>query len=67
MEPIVLKDILGCLSLREFYAITFYDALHASSNLNRSATLISNDETYDKVPKLKRMSIQDFIKAMKGR
>ena len=24
VEPIVLKDILGCLSLQEFYAIEFY-------------------------------------------
>ncbi len=61
VEPIVLNDILGYLSLREFYAITFYDALHASSSLNRSATLISNDETYNRISGLKRMSIQGFI------
>jgi len=65
VEPIALKDILGCLSLQESYAITFYDALHASSSLNRSATLISNDETYDRISRLKRMSMQGFIKTMK--
>ncbi|MBS7650862.1 MAG: PIN domain-containing protein [Candidatus Bathyarchaeia archaeon] len=65
VEPIDLKDILGCLSLRELYNITFYDALHASSSLNRSATIISNDETYDRIPRLKRLSIRDFIENIK--
>lgn len=62
VESIDLKDILGCLSLRELYAVTFYDALHASSTLNRSAILVSNDDFYDKISGLKRVSIQDFVK-----
>lgn len=66
VESIDFKDILGCLSLRELYAVTFYDALHASSTLNRSAILISNDDVYDKISGLKRVSIKDFVKMLRA-
>ena len=65
VESIGVNDILGCLSLRELYATTFYDSLHASSALNRSATLISNDKTYDKIDGLERISFQLFVRSAK--
>ena len=62
VEQIDVRDLLGCLSLRELYPLlSFYDALHASSTLNRAGVLVSNDRLYNEVEGLKRSSFQDFI------
>lgn len=60
VETISLADFIGCLSLRERYRLSFYDALHASSTLNRSAILISNDAAYDKISKLRKLSFSEL-------
>lgn len=64
IEPITLEALLGCLALRELYAITFYDALHASMALSASAILISNDKVYDNIRGIKRISFAAFSKKL---
>jgi len=66
VETINLTDLIGCLSLKEIYRLSFYDALHAASSLNRSAILISNDVTYDKISKLRRLSFSDLRRWIMG-
>lgn len=65
VELIDAGDLLGCLSLRELYhSLSFYDALHASSALNRAGLLISNDKLYDRVAGLRRVSFDAFVTNM---
>ena len=67
IESITLESLLGCLTLRELYMITFYDALHASMTLSASAVLISNDKVYDNIRGMKRLSFVTFSRRLGGK
>ncbi len=67
IEPITLKPLLGFLGLRERYAITFYDALHAAMALDASAMLISNDQVYDNIRGMKRISFKALGKKFESK
>jgi len=51
--PLTSNIIVKASKLRETYGLTYFDSLHAASALLYDKTIISIDEAYRRVPKLK--------------
>jgi len=59
--PLTSNIIIKASKLRETYKLTYFDSLHAASALLYDKTIVSIDEAYQRIPKLKVLNPKRII------
>ncbi len=60
--PLTRAVLLSGLEIEQRLEISnLFDCLHAATALSHDSMIVSDDQFYDKVPNLKRVSLRDFV------
>lgn len=60
--PLNIKSFLTALNLYRTHNMSFYNCLHAGIAINLDNSIISEDDEFNSIPGLKRISLSDFMK-----
>lgn len=60
--PLNIKNFLTALSLYKTHNINFYNSLHAGIAINLDSLIISENNEFDNISGLKRISLSDSVK-----
>ena len=61
--PLSSHTVISGLELEQRLSVSnLFDCLHAATALNYDATIVSDDNFYEQVPDLIRLSLADFVK-----